>query len=180
MTSLRFTEWSMGEGVLYNLVFTEWRHCVSQNSYTGINLFNNAILHRRRYLFMQKWNSDMDNSPQSINFRMFKHNFERENYLITLPSILWIPLCKFRNHRLPVEKFRQNAEDRNVPRKRSGRRVSICMKMFLFAEQMMLLLGKRIFTHPSISTSYNVINFSVIKLIKLSKLMQIIVKNASG
>ena len=24
MTSLRFTEWSMGEGVLYNLVFTEY------------------------------------------------------------------------------------------------------------------------------------------------------------
>ena len=34
MTSLRFTEWSMGEGVLYNLVFTEWRHCVSQNTCT--------------------------------------------------------------------------------------------------------------------------------------------------
>ena len=32
VTSLRFTEWSMMEGVLYNLNFTEWRHCVSQNS----------------------------------------------------------------------------------------------------------------------------------------------------
>ena len=32
MTSLRFTEWSMGEGVSYNLGFTDWRHCVSQNS----------------------------------------------------------------------------------------------------------------------------------------------------
>ena len=29
--SLRFPEWSMGEGVLFNPVFTEWRHCVSQN-----------------------------------------------------------------------------------------------------------------------------------------------------
>ena len=36
MTSLRFTEWSMGEGVLYNLVFTEWRHCVSQNIIASI------------------------------------------------------------------------------------------------------------------------------------------------
>ena len=35
VTSLRFTEWSMGEGVLYNLVFTEWRHCVSQNEVWG-------------------------------------------------------------------------------------------------------------------------------------------------
>ena len=33
MTSLRFTEWSMEEGVLYNLVFTEWRLCVSQNNW---------------------------------------------------------------------------------------------------------------------------------------------------
>ena len=23
----------MGEGVLYNFIFTEWRHCVSQNNY---------------------------------------------------------------------------------------------------------------------------------------------------
>ena len=36
VTSLRFTGWSMGGGggVLYNLVFTEWRHCVSQNMKT--------------------------------------------------------------------------------------------------------------------------------------------------
>ena len=39
--NLIFTEWRhcvsqnevWGEGVLYNLVFTEWRHCVSQNIY---------------------------------------------------------------------------------------------------------------------------------------------------
>ena len=34
VTSLRFTEWSMGEGVLYNFIFTEWRHCVSQIFFT--------------------------------------------------------------------------------------------------------------------------------------------------
>ena len=28
-------QWSMGEGVLYNLFFTEWRHCVSQNEVWG-------------------------------------------------------------------------------------------------------------------------------------------------
>ena len=28
-------QWSMGEGVLYNLVFTERRHCVSQNEVWG-------------------------------------------------------------------------------------------------------------------------------------------------
>ena len=35
VTSLRFTEWSMEEGVLYDLVFTEWRYCVSQNEVWG-------------------------------------------------------------------------------------------------------------------------------------------------
>ena len=29
-------QWSMGEGVLYNLIFTEWRHCVSQNKFTVV------------------------------------------------------------------------------------------------------------------------------------------------
>ena len=28
-------QWSMGEGVLYSRVFTEWRHCVSQNQVWG-------------------------------------------------------------------------------------------------------------------------------------------------
>ena len=31
VTSLRFTEWIMWEGVLYKLIFTEWGHCVSEN-----------------------------------------------------------------------------------------------------------------------------------------------------
>ena len=88
----------------------------SQTIPTGIDLFNNNILQRLRDQFTQQWNSDIDNSPKSINFRMFKLNFEKENYLIVLPPALWIPLCKFRcrNHKLPVEKFRQNSEDMNL------------------------------------------------------------------
>ena len=38
----------------------------------------------------------------------------------------------------------------------------------------MLLSGKRIFTHPSISTFYNVMDVSRIKLLKLSKLSKTI------
>ena len=53
---------------------------------------------------------------KAINFRMFKLNFERENYLINQPSTLWIPLCTFirQNHRLPLENFRQNLVNRNL------------------------------------------------------------------
>ena len=44
----------------------------------------------------------------------------------------------------------------------------------------MLLLGKRIFTHPSILTFNHAMNASGTKLLKLSKLKQIIVKNVNG
>ena len=44
----------------------------------------------------------------------------------------------------------------------------------------MLLLGKRIFTLPSIFTFKNGIKVSETKLFQLSKLIQIIVKNVNG
>ena len=50
----------------------------SQTIPTGMDLFNNNILQRLRDQFIQQWNSDINNSPKSINFRMFKLNFERE------------------------------------------------------------------------------------------------------
>ena len=103
-------------------------------------------------------NSDIDNSPKSINSRMFKLNFERENYLISLPLALWIPLYIFRcrNHKIPVEKFRQNSEDRNLRYctlchiNEVGDEFHYVLKCPFFADQRMLLLGKRLFTHLSI------------------------------
>ena len=44
------------------------------------------------------------------------------------------------------------------------------LKCPFFAEQRLLLLGKRIFTHPSIFTFNDVMNASGTKLLKLSKL----------
>ena len=51
---------------------------------------------------------------------------------------------------------------------------------FHFAEQRMSLLGKRIFTHPSIFNFNHVMNASGTNLLQLSKLKQIIVKNVNG
>ena len=53
------------------------------------------------------------------------------------------------------------------------------IKCPFFAEQRMSLLGKRIFTHPSIFTFNHVMNASGANLLKLSKLIQIIVKNVN-
>ena len=87
---------------------------------------------------------------------MFKLNFEKENDLISLPPALWIPLCKFRcrNHNLPVEKFRRNSEDRNLRYctlchvSQVGDEFHYVLKFPFCAEQKMLLLGKRVLTHP--------------------------------
>ena len=66
----------------YHLLIEYYVIVVSRGSIsTGIDLFNSHILQRLRDQFIQQWNSDIDNSPESINFRMFKLNFERENYL---------------------------------------------------------------------------------------------------
>ena len=113
---------------------------------------------------------------------MFKLNFERENDLISLPPTLSIPLCKFRcrNHKLPVEKFRQNSEDRNLRYctlchiNEVGDEFHYVLERPFFAEQRLLLLGKRIFTHPSTFTFNHVMNASGTKLLKLSNLLQMI------
>ena len=47
LTSFVFTELAntmkYGGGVLYNLVFTKWRHCVSQNEIWGRGVLNNLV-----------------------------------------------------------------------------------------------------------------------------------------
>ena len=67
-----------------------------------------------------------------------------------------------------------------MPHKGNGRRVSLCIKMFSFTEQRMLLLDERLFTLSSIFTFTNVMDVSEIKLLKQSNLIHIIVKNANG
>ena len=66
-----------------------------------------------------------------------------------------------------------------MPHKRSGRRVHHVLKCPFFAEQRMLLLGKRLFTHPSIFPFNHVMNANGTKLLKLSKFIQIIIKNVN-
>ena len=54
------------------------------------------------------------------------------------------------------------------------------LKYLFFAEERMLLLGKRIFTHPSTFTFNHVMNASGTKLLQLSKLIQVLVKSVNG
>ena len=156
----------------------------SQSIPTGLDWFSNNISQRLNGQFIQKYNSDIGNSPKAINYIMFKHTFQQENYLIDLPPGLWIPLCKFRcrNHRLPVEKFRQNSDDRNLRycilchTNEVGDEFHYLLKCPFFAEQLLLLLDNNICPNPSMHTFKNVMNTSGRKLIKIAKFIQIVLK----
>ena len=94
----------------------------SQTISNRLHLFNNTFLQRFRDHFIQQWNSDIDNSPKSINLTMIKRSWLTTYH--HLPPALWIPLCKFicRHYRLSIEK---RYTIHFMPYKRSGRRVSI-------------------------------------------------------
>ena len=55
--------------------------------------------------YLQQWNSEKCNSSRGINYRMFKHDFKLENYLLKLSTKNARILCKFRtgNVKLPLE-----------------------------------------------------------------------------
>ena len=56
--------------------------------------------------FIQKWNSDVYNSPKYINYRIFKTNFKPETYFTEFQLKFYISIARFRtrNHRPPIER----------------------------------------------------------------------------
>ena len=48
------------------------------------------------YQFIELWSSLIQNSPKALNFRIFKEQFEAENYLHTLDDNCLFEFCKFR------------------------------------------------------------------------------------
>ena len=74
--------------------------------------------------FKQGWDSEVFNSPKCINYRIFKTEFNFENYLNSLAPRFRNLFCKYRsgNFKLPIETGRW----RNVPR--SDRKCTLCNK----------------------------------------------------
>lgn len=98
----------------------EWLICIKNilNKYGFSNIWLNqsnysfnpkwlklSIKQRIFDQFQQTWKSEMENSPKALCYKLFKENFEFEEYLDLLPYKDRITLCKFRsgNHRLPIE-----------------------------------------------------------------------------
>jgi hypothetical protein len=64
-------------------------------------------------IFLQEWNSNLENSPKALNYRLYKQIFEFENYFNTLENKDIFTFCKFRttNTKLPIETGRWNNSD---------------------------------------------------------------------
>ena len=91
VTSLCFTEWSMGEGVLYTLLFTESRHCVSQNS----GEMGDKTLQRFRNIVPEQ----MSLVKNSHFLRCRVLYIQRQSHMKTLNSYihLTVPLCHYQS-----------------------------------------------------------------------------------
>ena len=74
------------------------------------------IKQTQRDQFIQLWLSLIQNSPKALNYRIFKEQFETENYLHILDDNFLFEFCKFRtlNHKLPIKYGRWHNIARNM------------------------------------------------------------------
>jgi hypothetical protein len=76
-----------------------------QNINFNIELVIAYVKLRLRDHFLQEWNSNLENSPKAMNYRLYKHIFEFENYFNILENKDIFTFCKFRtiNAKLHIE-----------------------------------------------------------------------------
>ena len=88
---------------------------LNNNDILDINLICREVRLRLECEFVQKWKSDVFNSPKCFNYRIFETDFAFEKYIIELPMKAYIDLAKFRttNNILPIEKGRWDNIERN-------------------------------------------------------------------
>ena len=81
----------------------------------ALSSFKRQIIPRLQDQFKQSWFSELNNNPLFYNYRLFKNNFQFENYLNVLPQNLANIFIRFRwlNHKLPIQKGRFLGIERN-------------------------------------------------------------------
>ena len=75
---------------------TGYSYIWSQQFFQNSDLLLALIRNRLHEQFTQEWHSLIQNSPKAINYRLFKDNFEFENYFNILEDKDIYTLCKFR------------------------------------------------------------------------------------
>ena len=84
------------------------------HEFSSAEWIKRAVRLRLEDQYKQEWNRLVQTSPKCITYRLFKDTWGMEPYLLKLPPVFRIPMCKFRssNHKLAIEKLRYT----NVPR----------------------------------------------------------------
>lgn len=136
-------------------------------------------------LNIQIWNSDLLDSSKSRNYHIFKDDVRLENYLLVLPSKIYLPLIKFRtaNHKLPIERGRWE----NVPHE--DRKCNLCDKNDIGDEFHYILIcpffstERANFINPYFYTRPNILKYQTLlqshnkkTLIQLSQFVNIIMQ----
>ena len=88
-----------------------WNDCTNVNYEWFCNIVKQKLIDQ----FTQKWYDDISNSQKGYNYRIFKENHGKEDYLsMNLPYCLQNMLMRFRtgNHKLPVERGRYQSIER--------------------------------------------------------------------
>lgn len=141
--------------------------------------------------FNQSWYSDVQNSPKSINYRLFKKSLAFEEYFLNLPSKLWKKYCIFRtgNAKLPIETGRWF----NISRENRTCKLCICNEIgdefhYLFncsdiciTDARNMYLPKYYISNPNVLKFEALFNISNKKqLIKICKFINTIIERVSS
>ena len=87
----------------------------THNTFYSQASFKNKIKTRLAYQSKQEWQNKVNKTERCLNYRLFKKDFNFENYFNILPLPLAKYVCKFRcsSHKLPIEKGRFLNIERN-------------------------------------------------------------------
>ena len=161
---------------------TGYSYIWSQQFFQNSDLLLALIRNRLHEQFTQEWHSLIQNSPKAINYRLFKDNFEFENYFNILEDKDIYTLCKFRttNHKLPIETGRWNGIDREnrqclkCNNRSIGDEFHYIMECHFFTENRTQLISRYLTQKPNILKFKQIMCTS--EKIKLEKLCRLIRK----
>ena len=134
--------------------------------------------------FIQSWFSNLENSGKTLNYRLFKKQFETENYRYSLADNFLYEFCRLRTHnyKLPIESGRWQNLDRNM------RICNLCVENEIRDEFQYILecnyfnnnqkknIDDRNRKRPNIIKFDELMSIKKIKLTKLCKFIQLINK----
>lgn len=135
--------------------------------------------------FLQKWQSNLNNSTKGMNYSIFKDSVEFEKYFILLPKHLYLNMVRFRtgNHKLPVETGRWNDVDYkdrkcNLCENESvGDEFHYVLECPFFVRERQRLIPTAFYSRPNILKYHNLLSTkNEMVLTSLSKFMGIIMR----